>query len=96
MITPIQYILSELGKIHNETAILEACDWDEENVETLFSNLETLVFDTSISLTENLETFCKDQTYISEYNREQLYGVLEQVIIFEIKEFDKPKKEYEN
>ena len=96
MTTPIQYILGELGKIHNETAILEACDWDEEKVVILFSNLETMLFDTSVPLAENLERFCKEQTYISEYNREQLYSLLEQVIILEIKEFAKLKEEYEN
>ena len=95
---PLQYLLGQLGRLHNETAILEACDWDEENVETLLSNLNTMPFDPDAPLTDNLKKFCESQAYISEYNRENLYAILEQAIIIEVKELAiaEEDEEYEN
>ena len=62
--TPIQYLLSQMGRLHNETAILEVCDWDEEKVDRLLENLNSMLIDIESPLTENLERFCKNQDYI--------------------------------
>jgi|18_taG_2_1085343.scaffolds.fasta_scaffold32012_2 hypothetical protein len=94
--TPIQYLLTQLGRLHNETAILEVCDWDEEKVDRLLENLNNMLIDLESPLTENLERFCKNQDYISEFNREQLYSLLEQSIVLELKEAARAEEEYEN
>ena len=94
--TPIQYLLSQMGRLHNETAILEVCDWDEEKVDRLLDNLNNMLIDIEAPLTENLERFCKNQDYISEFNREQLYSLLEQAIVLELQEEARANEEYEN
>lgn len=94
--TPIQHLMLRMTRLHNETALLEVCDWEEEKVETLIENLNNMLMDLSISLTDNLKRFCKNQDYISEHNREVLYSLLEQSIILEMKEADRLEQEYEN
>jgi len=82
--------------LHNETAILEACDWDDEKVDMLVENLNNILIDLDSSLTENLKRFCDGQEYISEYNREQLFSLLEQSLLMGIKEQARLDEEYEN
>ena len=94
--TPIQYLMTQMARLHNETAILEVCDWEEEKVDKLIENFNSMLIDTDASLTENLKRFCKNQDYISEYNREMLYGLLEQSILLEVKETARIEEEYEN
>ncbi|HIL25902.1 MAG TPA: hypothetical protein EYG21_00690 [Nitrospinaceae bacterium] len=94
--TPIQYLMSQLGRLHNETALLEVCGWDEEKVDLLLTNLNNMLVDIDAPLTKNLERFCEQQDYISEHNREQLYNILEQSIVVEIKEAARAEEEYEN
>ena len=85
-----------MGKLHNETAILEVCDWEEDKVDMLLENLNNMLMDLNSPLTENLQRFCENQDYISEYNRQQLYGLLEQTIVLELKDQARIEKEYEN
>ena len=94
----LQYLLSQLGRLLNETAILEVCDWDEEKVEILLSNINSMTIDTEAPLTDNLKMFCENQSYISEHNRANLLAVLEQAIIIEMKEIAMAEadEEYEN
>lgn len=94
--TPIQYLMMQMGKLHNETAILEVCDWEEDKVDMLLENLNNMLMDLNSPLTENLQRFCENQDYISEYNRQQLYGLLEQTIVLELKDQARIEKEYEN
>lgn len=93
---PIQYLMSQISMLHNETAILEACDWDDEKVDMLVENLNNILIDLDSSLTENLKRFCDGQEYISEYNREQLFSLLEQSLLMGIKEQARLDEEYEN
>ena len=93
---PIQYLMSQISMLHNETAILEACDWDDEKVDMLVENLNNILIDLDSSLTENLKRFCDGQEYISEYNREQLFSLLEQSLLTGIKEQARLDEEYEN
>ncbi len=93
---PIQYLMSQISMLHNETAILEACDWDEEKVELLIENLNSILIDLDSSLTDNLKRFCDSQEYLEEYNREQLFSLLEQSLITGIKEQARLEEEYEN
>ena len=96
MMTPIQFLMSQMVHLHNETAILEACDWDEEKVDTLIENLNNVLIDLDCSLVDNLKRFCDNQDYISEHNREQLYNLLEQSITMGIEEAARIEEEYEN
>jgi hypothetical protein len=88
--------MMQMGKLHNETAILEVCDWEEDKVDMLLENLNNMLMDLNSPLTENLQRFCENQDYISEYNRQQLYGLLEQTIVLELKDQARIEKEYEN
>jgi len=88
--------MMQLGRLHNETAILEVCDWEEDKVDKLLENLNAMLIDLDSPLTDNLERFCQNQKYISEQSRDQLYDLLEQSIILELKEHAQSKEEYEN
>jgi hypothetical protein len=96
MMNPLQYLMSQMSKLHNETAVLEVCDWDEEKVDKLIENLNAMLIDVDASLEDNLKRFCDGQEYITPPNRELLYGLLEQSIIMELKETAEAKEEYEN
>ena len=94
--TPIQFLMSQITTLHNETAILEVCGWDQEKVDLLLSNLNNMLIDLDTSLTENLKRFCEKQTYISEHYREELYSLLEQAITMGIQEQNRIDEEYIN
>ena len=96
MSQPINYILSSLVTLHNETAMLEICDWDEDKLGVLYSNLEKALLDVSTPITENLRRFCSQQFYIDKGNRDSLYDLLEQAMITEMKELVKTESELEN
>ena len=96
MNNPIQYLLSQMVQLHNETALLEICDWDEDKVERLLSNLNHMLIDLSSPLEENLTHFCESQDYISETNRDNLCEILDQAILLEMKNIANPSEEYEN
>ena len=94
--TPIQYLMSQIASLHNETAILEVCDWDEEKVDKLLENLNKMLIDLDSSLEDNMRRFCEAQEYISEYHREELFSLLKQSIIMGIQEQNRIEEEYEN
>ena len=95
-LTPIQYLMQQMSRLHNDTALLEVCDWEEEKVEKLIENLNTVLIDMDASLPENLKRFCRNQDYISEHNRDALYGLLKQSIVMELQESAREEEEYEN
>ena len=94
--TPIQFLMSQIASLHNETAILEVCDWDEEKVDKLLANLNSMLMDLDSSLEDNMKRFCAAQDYISEYHRELLFDLLKQAITMGIQEQNRIDEEYEN
>ena len=88
--------MMSLNKLHNETALLEICDWEEEKVDKLLKNLNEALLDVSSSIYETLDHFCENQDYISKHSRKELFSLLENLIDSELKELSKTKQEYEN
>ena len=96
MTSPFEFVLKNLVNLHNETAMLEICGWDEDKLAILYKNLESSLLEVNTPITENLKTFCSQQFYIERENRESLYELLEQAMINELKEISNKQMEYEN
>ena len=76
--------------------MLEICDWDEERLQNLYSDLETVLLEVNTPILDNLKRFCSRQFYMSERNREVLYELLEEAMVNEMKNITNQEREYEN